>query len=69
MIAETRAGALLKGFRGEPEADIEAIVDCMLRLSQLAVDFPAIFEMEINPLMVYPKNGGVLGLDCRILTA
>jgi acetyl coenzyme A synthetase (ADP forming)-like protein len=68
MIQETRAGMLLKGFRGEPEADTDAIVDCMLRLSRLAVDFPSIVEMEINPLMVYPKNKGVLALDCRILT-
>ena len=67
MISETRAGTLLRGTRGQPEADMEAIADCLLRLSQLAVDFPQITEMEINPLMVYPKNKGVLALDCRIL--
>ena len=67
LISETRAGVLLKGTRGQPEADMEAIVDCLLRLSQLALDFPQIAEMEINPLMVYPKNKGVLALDCRIL--
>ena len=67
LISETRAGVLLKGTRGQPEADMEAIVDCLLRLSQLALDFPQITEMEINPLMVYPKNKGVLALDCRIL--
>ena len=67
MISETRAGALLKGTRGQPEADMEAIADCLLRLSQLAMDFPQIAEMEINPLMVYPKNMGALALDCRIL--
>jgi len=67
MISETRAGVLLKGYRGQPEADIEAIVDCLLRLNQLAMDFPQIAEMEINPLMVYPKKMGVLALDCRIL--
>jgi acetyl coenzyme A synthetase (ADP forming)-like protein len=67
MIDQTRAGMLLKGYRGQPEADIEAIIDCLLRLSQLAMDFPQIGEMEINPLMVYPKNKGVLALDCRLL--
>ena len=67
MIQETRAGVLLNGFRGEPQADLDGIVDCLLRLSQLAADFPAIAEMEINPLLVYPKNEGVLTLDCRIL--
>lgn len=67
MIHETRAGVLLNGFRGEPQADLDGIVDCLLRLSQLATDFPSITEMEINPLVVYPKNEGVLALDCRIL--
>ena len=67
LINETRAGVLLKGYRGQPEADLAAIIDCLLHLSQLAMDFPQIAEMEINPLMVYPKNRGVLALDCRIL--
>jgi acetyl coenzyme A synthetase (ADP forming)-like protein len=67
MVSETRAGVLLQGYRGQPETDIVAIVDCLLRLSQLAMDFTQIAEMEINPLMVYPKNKGVLALDCRLL--
>lgn len=67
MVAETKAAALLKGFRGKLEADLEGIYDCLQRLSQLAMDFPSICEMEINPLVVYPKSEGVLGLDCRIL--
>ncbi len=67
MISETRAGVLLSGYRGQPETDIDAVVDCLMRLSQLAMDFPQIVEMEINPLMVYPKNKGVLTLDCRLL--
>ncbi len=67
MIHATRAGVLLNGFRGEPQADLDGIVDCLLRLSQLAADFPSIAEMEINPLVVYHKNEGVLALDCRIL--
>lgn len=67
MINETRAGMLLNGFRDEPQADLDGIVDCLLRLSHLAADFPSITEMEINPLVVYPKNKDVLVLDCRIL--
>ena len=66
MIQETRAGALLQGFRNEPQADLAGIVDCLLRLSQLAIDFPAISEMEINPLVVYPKGEGGIALDCRL---
>jgi acetyltransferase len=67
MIRNTRAGRLLTGFRGMPEADVEAVVDTILRLSQLAQDFPQIAEIEINPLLVLPKGKGVLALDGRVI--
>lgn len=67
MISETRAGRLLSGFRNQPVADLEAILDAILRLSNLALDFPQIQEAEINPLLVRPKGEGALVLDCRIL--
>lgn len=67
MIYETRTGSLLTGFRGREEEDVNAIVDCLLRLSQLVIDFPQIQEVEINPLMVYKKNEGVAALDCRMI--
>lgn len=67
MIAGTKAGMLLKGFRGSKEADIEAVVDVLLRLSQLVCDFPEIEEIEINPLLVMPKGEGALALDSRII--
>lgn len=67
MIAATKAGTLLKGFRGSKEADIEAVVDVLMRLSQLVCDFPEIEEIEINPLLVMPKGEGALALDSRII--
>jgi len=67
MIDETRAGKLLRGYRGQTEADVEALVEVILRLGQLALDFRTIQEMEINPLRVLPKGQGALALDCRIL--
>jgi acetyltransferase len=67
MISETHAGRLLAGFRGQPEADLDALVDILLRFSFLAVDFPAFQEAEINPLLVRPKGQGALVLDCRIV--
>jgi acetyl coenzyme A synthetase (ADP forming)-like protein len=65
MIHETKAGKLLSGFRGQKPADVEAVIDCIQRLGQLALDFPEISEIEINPLMVYEAGQGVLALDCR----
>ncbi len=67
MIHSTRAGRLLTGFRGMPEADVEAVAQTILRLSRLAVDFPQISEIEINPLLVLPKDKGTLALDGRVI--
>lgn len=67
MIQETHAGKLLTGFRGAPTADLHAVISCIRRLGQLALDFPEIEEAEVNPLLVYPEGQGALVLDGRIL--
>jgi acetyltransferase len=67
MVQATRAGRLLTGFRGQTPADVAAVVDCLCRLSQLALDFPQISEIEINPLQVFEAGRGVLALDARVL--
>jgi len=67
MITETRAGRLLTGFRGQPPADLDAVVEVILRLSQLALDYPQIEEVEVNPLLVFPAGQGALALDGRVL--
>ena len=69
MLQETKAHELLSGWRGGSQFDISAIIDTILKLSQLAVDFPEISEIEINPLRVFPDEGGVLALDCRMILA
>jgi acetyltransferase len=66
MIREIRSFPLLQGVRGERPADINALVDDILRLSQLAIDFPEILEMDINPLMVFPEGGGTMAIDARL---
>jgi acetyl coenzyme A synthetase (ADP forming)-like protein len=68
MIHETQAGRLLTGFRGQPKADLKAVVDCICRLGQLALDFPEIEEAEVNPLLVFAKGEGALALDGRVIT-
>lgn len=67
MIAETKAGTLLSGYRGQPPADTEAIVDVILKISQLALDFPVIQEIEINPLSVGQQGQGAIALDGRVI--
>jgi acetyltransferase len=67
MLTEIQAVNLLRGVRGEPAADMEAIEEILLRLSQLVIDFPEIVEMDINPLMVFEKGRGASGVDMRLV--
>jgi acetate---CoA ligase (ADP-forming) len=67
MIEQTRGARLLKGFRGKPAADLDALVDALVNLSQLAVDFgDLIVALDINPLMVLPAGKGVRAVDALI---
>ena len=67
MVKETKAFQLLNGWRGGTRFDIEAITAAIMKLSQLATDFPQIQEVEINPLRALPEGEGALGLDCRMI--
>ncbi|MHB9024942.1 MAG: acetate--CoA ligase alpha subunit [Armatimonadota bacterium] len=66
MLNEIRAVKLLTGARGEKPVDLDALVESILRLSQLVTDFPEILEMDINPLKVLPDKGGAISIDSRI---
>jgi acetyltransferase len=69
MLSEIRASALLDGVRGQPPYDKDAIIETLLRIGQLVVDFPEIAELDINPLMVYPKGQGAVAIDMRVVLA
>jgi len=66
MMRETRSYPLLTGVRGQKPADIDAIVESLLRISQLVTDFPEIVELDVNPLKVFPRGEGVMALDARL---
>ncbi|NPV52753.1 MAG: CoA-binding protein [Firmicutes bacterium] len=67
MIKETKAYTLLRGFRGEAPADMDALVDAIARIAQLTLDFPEIAELDINPVFAYEK--GLSALDVKIMLA
>ncbi len=67
LVARTRVARLLAGFRDHAPADREAIYEALVRLSQLAVDFPDILEADVNPLLAGPA--GVIALDAWIAIA
>ncbi|WP_256299870.1 acetate--CoA ligase alpha subunit [Haloarchaeobius salinus] len=64
MIDEVKAAPLLRGARGRTPADVESIIETIQRLSQLVTDFPAILELDINPLVAGPD--GVEAVDIRL---
>lgn len=67
MVESLKASKIFAGFRGMPPCDVNAVINCLGRLSQLLTDFPEIKELDINPLLVLPKGEGVRVLDSRII--
>jgi acetyltransferase len=67
LMARTRVWQLLQGYRGKPPANIEAIVEVLIRLGQLAADQAEIREFDINPLLA--DGAGVVALDARVRIA
>ena len=65
MLEETRSYVLLSGVRGEARSDTGSVIECLLRLSQLAVDNPEITELDVNPLFVYEQGRGCRVVDAR----
>ncbi|MFP4197161.1 MAG: acetate--CoA ligase family protein, partial [Methanomassiliicoccales archaeon] len=61
MVDDTRLiGPLLRGIRGDEPSDVEAVIDTLLRLSQLITDFPEIEQVEANPFTVGGEGAAVL---------
>src|SRR5262249_34414321 len=64
MIDELKSAAVLKGFRGRPEADVPALVDAIVAFSAMMVAIGEHLEdAEINPLFVLPRGRGVVAAD------
>lgn len=66
MFQQLKSFPILSGYRGEAPSDLEAIGECLERLSQLALDFPSIHELDINPMVVFGKGQGAGVIDARI---
>jgi acetyl-CoA synthetase (ADP-forming) len=65
MISEIKAYPLLKGYRGQPKADIDAIAKVLMKTSQLVMNHQEIKELDLNPIMVY--ENGLRTVDARII--
>ena len=68
MIAEVKGAKLLRGFRGKPPADINALTETLVSVSHMAVHLERVLaEADINPLMVLPAGHGVKAVDALLV--
>jgi acyl-CoA synthetase (NDP forming) len=67
MIEEIKAYPILNGFRGRPLGDVDTLVNILLKSSKLALEFPEIDQMDLNPIIVYEKGKGCAVVDARII--
>jgi acyl-CoA synthetase (NDP forming) len=65
MITEIKGYPILDGYRGKPKADIEAIVEVLMKISKLVTEHEEINEMDLNPVFIYEK--GLICVDARII--
>ena len=62
-----KSGALLRGFRGSPALDVDALADLIARVGRLLLAERGVRELDLNPVVVYPQGEGVLALDALML--
>jgi acetyltransferase len=65
LMKGVRIYKLLQGYRHIPPADLDALEEIILRLSQLVVDIPEVAELDMNPVLI--KNGRPTAADARII--
>ncbi|MEU6007230.1 acetate--CoA ligase family protein [Streptomyces sp. NPDC047453] len=67
MLDSIGAAEILRGVRGAPAVDREALAEQIRRVSQLVTDFPEIAEVDLNPVIATPE--GALAADIRVILA
>jgi len=64
LVTSGKAGRLVEGYRGAPPADVPSLVDLVCRLSRLGEDFPAVAELDLNPVLAFPDR--CVAVDARV---
>ena len=65
MLRSLKSWPLLKGYRGKPGANLDKLIEIIMRFSYLVADYPQIKELDVNPLLVTPED--VIALDARVV--
>ena len=56
MLESLKSWPLLRGYRGKPGANVDRLIEIIMRFSYLVADYPEIQELDINPLLVTPEE-------------
>jgi acetyl-CoA synthetase (ADP-forming) len=67
MVREVRGYRILEGFRGSPPRDLDALKRVILGVSRMMVEVGEIAELDLNPVILYPRGEGALIVDARII--
>ena len=65
MLNETKGIKVLQGYRGNPKSDIDAVIKIIIKISEIALQYSTIKEIDLNPVMVYEK--GAVVVDGKVL--
>ena len=65
MIREIKGYRVLAGYRGGAAVDEQALVGCLMKVSQIARNHPEIVEIDLNPVLAYPD--GIMVVDARVI--
>ncbi|TIX50622.1 acetate--CoA ligase family protein [Alteraurantiacibacter aquimixticola] len=66
-LLSLKQAPILKGYRGSPALDVEALADLIVQMGAVMTGNPGIREIDLNPVIVHPKGEGVVALDALML--
>jgi acyl-CoA synthetase (NDP forming) len=66
-LLSLKQAPILKGYRGSPALDVEALADLIVQVGRVMAGNPSIREIDLNPVIIHPKGEGVVALDALML--
>jgi hypothetical protein len=67
LIHALKGSKILEGARGNPQANLDSLMNILSMVSDLMMEHDAINQLDLNPVLVYPNSA--CAADCRIITA
>jgi acetyl coenzyme A synthetase (ADP forming)-like protein len=69
LISSLKSAPLLRGYRGADPVDTDALADVLCRVARLAEDAPEVVEMDLNPVVAWPRGRGCMVIDAKVRVA